>query len=94
MNRWRVTELAFAWMGATGFLTGWFLRFWLSSEMPTRPVGHFVIPSSIDGRTVYVSRLIDVCQGSLLWGGIALFALAVAIDAFKDPFNWRGSGGR
>ena len=91
MKRWRVTEIAFAWMGATSFLTGWFLRFWLLSEMPTQPVGNFTIASSIDGRTIYVSRLIDVFQGGLLWGGLGLFALAVLIDAFKDPFNWRGS---
>jgi hypothetical protein len=94
MKRWRVVEMTLAWIGAASFLTGWLLSFWLRSEMPTHSVGDFAIPTMINGRTVYVSQLLDIAHSVLLWGGLSVFALAALVDTYKDPFRWRRPRGK
>ncbi len=88
----RILELVLAIIGAITFASSWILSMWLWKAMPIQPdsVRGFIIPMIIHGRTIYLNTSFDTMHKSLFWGGLALFAIAVLIDFYKDPFNWRG----
>lgn len=87
----RIAELVFAVAGGTVFFLSWIMNFWLWKAMPTQPdIGRgFTIPMINHGRTIYLTPLYNIVYSTLFWGGLTLFLLAVLIDFYKDPFNWR-----
>ena len=89
----KIIELTLALAGIAAYCLSWALSFWLWKAMPTQPdsIAGFTVPMIIHGRTIYLNTLFNVIYNSLFWGGLALFFIAVLIDSYKDPYNWRSN---
>lgn len=61
--------------------------------MPTHPDVErgFTFSIIIHGQTVYFSSYYDTAYKALFWGAPTLFAPAMVIDFYKEPFNQRGT---
>jgi len=82
-------EVWLAIFAVLSFLAAWTLSFWLREAMPQRPEADFVVPMIIHGRTIYVTWSLNALFHVPFWGSFAMFAGAVLIDFYKDPFNRR-----
>ena len=89
MARW--LEIGLAAIGGIAFLASWILNYWLWHAMPTQPdvQAGFAIEMINHGRVIYLSPFYSLLHNGLFWGGLGLFACAVGVDFYLDPFGWR-----
>lgn len=87
----KIVELTFAIVGVCLFSLSWVMALWMWQVMPTHvdPANGFVVPMTLNGRTIFVPSNYAFLQSWLRWGGLSLFLCAVLIDVYKNPFRWR-----
>lgn len=82
-NRVAILQIILAVLGGLLFIGSRALRLWLWKSMPQTPEGPFNTAIFIHERTVFTDVFFINLHNILMWGGMALFLTAVAIEAVK-----------